>query len=80
MSTTWLIIIAAFGIALLLFLVMRTKIQAFLALLIVSYIVGLLSGMGTTEILDAVSAGMGGTVGEIAVIIGVGARFGAKNG
>ena len=76
MSTTWLIIIAVFGIALLLFLVMRTKIQAFLALLIVSYIVGLLSGMSTTEILDAVSAGMGGTVGEIAVIIGVGAMFG----
>lgn len=76
MSATWLIIIAVFGVALLLFLVMRTKIQAFLALIVVSYIVGLLSGMSTSDILTAVTDGMGGTVGEVAVIIGIGAMFG----
>ncbi|WP_085522499.1 GntT/GntP/DsdX family permease [Tuberibacillus sp. Marseille-P3662] len=76
MSSTALVLIAAFGIALLLFLVMRTKLQAFFALIVVSYIVGLLSGMNTSEILKAVQDGMGGTVGEIAVIIGIGAMFG----
>ncbi len=76
MSTTGLILLAAFGVALLLFLVIRVKLQAFIALIVVSYIIGLLAGMSPTEIFEAVAAGMGGTVGEIAVIIGIGAMFG----
>src|SRR5699024_1784066 len=76
MSTVGLILLAAFGVALLLFLVIRTKLQAFLALLVVSYIIGLLSGMSPSKVLQAVNDGMGGTVAEVAVIIGVGAMFG----
>ncbi|GAA0614498.1 gluconate transporter [Virgibacillus siamensis] len=76
MSTTGLILLAVFGVALLLFLVIKTKLQAFIALLVVSYIIGLLSGMSPEKVLQAVSDGMGGTVAEIAVIIGVGAMFG----
>ncbi|WP_174612991.1 GntP family permease [Virgibacillus ihumii] len=76
MSTTGLILLAVFGVALLLFLVIKTKLHAFIALLVVSYIIGLLSGMSPEKVLQAVSDGMGGTVAEIAVIIGVGAMFG----
>lgn len=76
MSTIGLILLAVFGIALLLFLVIKTKLQAFIALLVVSYIVGLLSGMSPEKVLQTVSDGMGGTVAEIAIIIGVGAMFG----
>lgn len=76
MSTLGLILLAVFGVGLLLFLVIRMNLQAFLALIVVSYIIGLLSGMSPSEIFTAVQAGMGGTVGEIAVIIGVGAMFG----
>ncbi|WP_010529992.1 GntP family permease [Lentibacillus jeotgali] len=76
MSTVGLILLAAFGVALLLFLVIKTKLQAFLALLVVSYIIGLLSGMSPSEVLQAVNDGMGGTVAEVAVIIGVGSMFG----
>ncbi|MFC4559862.1 GntP family permease [Virgibacillus kekensis] len=76
MSTLGLILLAAFGVALLLFLVIRLNLQAFIALIVVSYIVGLLAGMSPSELFEAVQAGMGGTVGEIAVIIGVGAMFG----
>ncbi|PAD36069.1 GntP family permease [Terribacillus saccharophilus] len=76
MSGSTLILIAAGGVALLLFLVMRTKLQAFLALILVSYIIGLVAGLSPGEVLEAVQAGMGGTVGEIAVIIGIGAMFG----
>lgn len=76
MSTVGLILLAVFGVALLLFLVIRTKLQAFIALLVVSYVIGLLSGMSPEKVLQAVSDGMGGTVAEIAVIIGVGAMFG----
>lgn len=76
MSTVGLVLLAVFGVALLLFLVIRTKLQAFIALLVVSYVIGLLSGMSPEKVLQAVSDGMGGTVAEIAVIIGVGAMFG----
>ncbi|UOR11521.1 GntP family permease [Halobacillus amylolyticus] len=76
MSTTGLILLAAFGVALLLFLVIRVKLQAFIALIVVSYVIGLLAGMSPAEIFTAVQDGMGGTVGEIAVIIGIGAMFG----
>ncbi|WP_188454734.1 GntP family permease [Virgibacillus oceani] len=76
MSTFGLVLLAVFGVALLLFLVIRTKLQAFIALLVVSYIIGLLSGMSPEKVLQAVNDGMGGTVAEIAVIIGVGAMFG----
>jgi Gnt-I system low-affinity gluconate transporter len=76
MSASSLILIAALGVALLLFFVMRTKLQAFLALILVSYIIGLVAGLSPAEVLEAVQTGMGGTVGEIAVIIGIGAMFG----
>ncbi len=76
MSTGTLLLIAVLGIAMLLFLVMRTKLQAFVALLLVSYVVGLVAGLSPAEVLQAVQAGMGGTVGEIAIIIGLGAMFG----
>lgn len=76
MSTLGLILLAAFGVGLLLFLVIRMNLQAFIALIVVSYVVGLLAGMSPSEIFKAVQDGMGGTVGEIAVIIGVGAMFG----
>ncbi|WP_082233577.1 GntP family permease [Halobacillus massiliensis] len=75
-STAGLILLAVFGVGLLLFLVIRTKLQAFIALILVSYIVGLLSGMSPSDVLTAVSEGMGGTVAEVAIIIGIGAMFG----
>lgn len=52
MSATGLVLLAVFGVALLLFLVIRSKMQAFIALLVVSYIIGLLAGMSPSEILE----------------------------
>lgn len=64
------------GIALLLFLILRLKIQAFLALLIVCIVVGILAGMPATEILDTMRVGMGSTLGFVATVVGLGALFG----
>lgn len=75
-STPWLVIVAVLAVVLLLFLVMKTKLQAFIALLLVSFIVGLAVGMPPGEIIETIEAGMGGTLGFIAVIIGLGAMFG----
>jgi len=71
-----LIMITILGIALLLFLVMHSKLQAFVALLISSLFIGIASGMDLTEVIDSIEEGMGGTLGFIAVVVGLGAMFG----
>ncbi|AKD05666.1 gluconate transporter [Pontibacter korlensis] len=65
------------GIALLLFLILYFKIQAFLALLMASIAVALLAGMPAADIITNIQAGMGGTLGFIAIVVGLGAMFGA---
>lgn len=65
------------GISVLLFLILRLKIQAFLALLITCIVVGVVAGMEPTSILDSVKNGMGGTLGFVATVVGLGALFGA---
>ncbi|MEE2771987.1 MAG: gluconate:H+ symporter [Bacteroidota bacterium] len=64
------------GIALLLFLILRLKIQAFLSLLVVCIVVGLLSGMPINLILETMKEGMGSTLGFVATVVGLGALFG----
>ena len=64
------------GIAFLLFLILRLKIQAFLALLIVCIAVGMMAGMPATEILETIKDGMGSTLGFVATVVGLGALFG----
>ena len=68
---------ALVGIAVLLLLVVRTKLQAFVALLLVSILVGVAAGMPLGGVLDSVTRGMGGTLGSIAVLVGLGAMFGS---
>jgi len=64
------------GIALLLFLVTRLKINAFISLLISSIFVGLASGMPAANIIESIQNGMGGTLGFVATVVGLGAIFG----
>ena len=71
-----LIFALVMGIALLLFLILKTKIHAFLALIISSVLIGLLSGMDANKIVLAISAGFGGTLGNIGIIIGFGVMMG----
>jgi len=65
------------GISILLLLILRFRINAFLALLVGSITVGLLAGMPFESIIDNVLKGMGNTLGYVATIIGLGAIFGA---
>lgn len=77
MSDTGLILVAVAGIALLLFLVIRSKLQAFVALLLTSMLVGVAAGMPLHSVLDSIKNGMGGTLGFVAVVVGLGAMFGS---
>ncbi|MFC7321781.1 gluconate:H+ symporter [Halobacillus campisalis] len=76
MSDVSLIFIAMAGIFLLLFLVIRTKLHAFVALLLVSLIVGIAAGMPLGDVIDSMESGMGGTLGFVAIVVGLGAMFG----
>ncbi|WP_339131176.1 gluconate:H+ symporter [Streptomyces sp. f51] len=85
-GTAGLLTVAALGIALLLFLIIKVRLQPFVALLAVSIAVGLAAGLSVTELFgtvqrsDAVSvveSGMGGILGHVAIIIGLGTMLGA---
>ncbi|MGM0852298.1 MAG: GntP family permease [Bacillota bacterium] len=76
MSDQMLILVALAGIFLLLFLVIKTKLHAFVALLLVSLIVGIAAGMPLQEVVASIQNGMGGTLGFVAVVVGLGAMFG----
>ena len=88
METPVLLGIAAAGIALLLVLIIKFKVQAFVALLLVSLLVGLAAGIPLTTvaatedtperlgIIQAIVAGMGGTLGTVAILVALGAMLG----
>ena len=65
------------GIAILLVLILRFKLPAFIALLISTLSIGLFLGMDATQIFKTVEKGMGGTLGYVATVVGLGAMFGA---
>lgn len=73
---SWRLLVAVVGIALLLVLIIWRKWSAFVALLAVSMVVGLAAGMKPGDVIRSVQNGMGGTLGFIAVVVGLGAMFG----
>ena len=62
MSDSWLILTAIAGIFILLFLVMKVKLHAFVALLLVSLLVGVAAGMPLMGVIESIQEGMGGTL------------------
>lgn len=72
MSTFALLTIAAAGVFLLLLLVIKAKVQPFVALLMVSLFVALASGIPIDNVMKVMTAGMGGVLGSITIIIGLG--------
>ncbi|MGJ3433984.1 MULTISPECIES: GntP family transporter [Serratia] len=76
MSTSMLLLIAVLGVVLLLLMVIKAKIQPFVALLVVSLLVALASGIPTGEVMKVMTAGMGGVLGSVTIIIGLGAMLG----
>ncbi len=77
MIETNLILAVLTGIAILLFLILRLKINAFIALLVGSIVVGLIAGLDASQIIKTIQEGMGDTLGFVATVVGLGAMFGA---
>lgn len=76
MSVAYIIFIVISGVTLLLFLILKAKISAFISLLLASVFVGVLAGMPLSAITASIQNGMGGTLGFVATVVGLGAIFG----
>ena len=64
------------GMAVILFLILRIKLHAFVALLLGGLLIGVAAGMPLAKVLISVTDGMANTLGVIAVLVGLGAMFG----
>jgi Gnt-I system low-affinity gluconate transporter len=76
MTTTFLVFIVVSAVALLLFMVLKLKISAFVSLLITAIYVGIVAGMPLSAVTQAIQDGMAGTLGFVATVVGLGAIFG----
>lgn len=74
---TTLLLALVLGITVLLFLILKLKIPAFISLLISTIIIGIVAGLDASSIFDTIQRGMGGTLGYVATIVGLGAMFGS---
>lgn len=65
------------AVFILVYLVLKTRVHAFIAMLIAAAIAGLVGGMSVTETLGAITKGFGGTLGGIGIVIGLGVMMGS---
>ncbi len=70
------ILVIALGIGLLLVLIMRFRINAFIALTLVSLCTGAALGMPLTGVVSSMEKGVGATLGSLAFLLGLGAMLG----
>lgn len=70
------LVIVGIGIIALLILIMVFKLNTFISLIIVSFGVALVLGIPVDSIVKTIEAGLGGTLGHLALIFGLGAMLG----
>ena len=71
-----LIAVFLVGIILLMLLIIRFKLNPFLALLISAVIIGFGSGLSAEDIADGISSGFGSTMTSIGIVIALGIILG----
>lgn len=76
LSTPALLGVAAGAIAILLVLIMKFKVHAFLSLIIVSLLTGVATGIPAASLIPTLLAGFGGTLASVALLVGLGAMLG----
>lgn len=75
-SIVWMFIILIVSIALIIFLIMQEKMDAFVALTIAALVLGILSGMPLEKIGTSFQNGLGSTLSSLAAVIGLGTILG----
>lgn len=76
MSTGALIAVLIGAIALIVFLIIKLKMHASIALVIAAFLVAIITGVPLGEVAQVVEDGVGGTLGFLTLIIGFGAILG----
>lgn len=77
MGTTGALMLVLFAsIALIVFLIMKVRLHAFISLIVACMFVGFATGMPLAKIGASIEAGMGGTLGFLATILGLGTILG----
>src|SRR5690606_27141219 len=71
------IITILLSIAAIVLLITKLKLHPFLSLLLVSIVLGLVSGMGSEGVIQSIQDGFGGTIGKIGLVIILGVLIGA---
>lgn len=75
-ESTWLLGVLFTSIALIIFLIMKVRLHAFIALVIACFVVGFGAGMPVAKIISTLESGIGGTLGFLIAIIGLGGILG----
>ena len=75
-SGVQMLIALGIGLIVLILLILKTKIHVFVALIISACIIGLGGGMKANDVVNAITGGFGGTLGNIGIIIGMGVMMG----
>ena len=76
MSATVLLLLAAGAIAVLLVLVIRARMSAFVSMILVSMVLALAARIPVGDVVQTMIDGMGKTLGTVAIIVGLGAMLG----
>lgn len=71
-----LLAVAAVSVLVLLFLIMKVKLHAFLALVLVSLLVALATGIPLADVVSTLTSGFGSTLASVALLVGLGAMLG----
>ncbi|MBK1787273.1 gluconate transporter [Prauserella sp. ASG 168] len=72
----WVALAAVLAVGVLLVLIIALKVQEFLALLLTTILFGLAVGNTPTELMDLIVGEMGDSLGQLAIVIALGAIFG----
>lgn len=73
---TWVVIAAILAVVFLLFIIIRLRLQEFIALVVTSILFGLVIGTDPNELMKLIVAEMGDSLGQLALVISFGAIFG----
>lgn len=76
MSVTYLMSVLVVAIGLIVFLIMKVKLNAFVALTITSLALGIAAGMPLGQVATSFQNGMGNTLGFLATVLGLGTILG----
>ena len=72
----WLLLIAAAAVGLILFLIMKLKLHAFVTLILVSLLVALATRIPLADVVSTMTTGFGSTLASVALLVGLGAMLG----